>query len=335
MGERQEMQRTAKESVRSTIIIPNYNGIRYIGKCLHSLCEEEARVLVVDNGSTDGSRELVQEQFPEADCICLSENTGFCGAVNVGIRNSKTTYVILLNNDTEVFPGFVKALERAMDADEKIFSASAQMRSLQRPDRIDDAGDEYCAFGWAFARGKDRPLTNYRKPCRIFAACGGASAFRRELLEQIGVLDENHFAYLEDIDLGYRAGIYGYRNVYAPEAVVLHAGSGSSGSRYNKFKIDLTSRNSVYLIRKNMPLLQRLLNLPFLLTGFLVKTLFFARKGFGRDYVKGLWQGVLLSNSAEGRAHRVHFQWKNFPHYVRLQLLLWKNIFVVFLNRIR
>lgn len=320
---------------RSTIIIPNYNGIKFIEKCLLSLHGEDAHILVVDNGSVDGSRELVQEKFPEVECIALSENRGFCGAVNLGIQNSKTTYVILLNNDTEIELGFVKALERAMDADERIFSASAQMRNLYHPERIDDAGDEYCALGWAFARGKDRPLAGYQKSCHIFAACGGASIFRRELLERTGLLDENHFAYLEDIDLGYRAQILGYRNVYAPEAVVCHAGSGSTGSRHNKFKVDLSSRNSVYLIYKNMPFLQILINLPFLLAGFLAKMVFFARKGLGGVYVRGLGRGLLLCASREGRAHRVRFRMKNLPHYLRIQLVLWKNIFVVFLTKIR
>lgn len=320
---------------RSTIIIPNYNGIKFIEKCLLSLHGEDAHILVVDNGSVDGSRELVQEKFPEVECIALSENRGFCGAVNLGIQNSKTTYVILLNNDTEIELGFVKALERAMDADERIFSASAQMRNLYHPERIDDAGDEYCALGWAFARGKDRPLAGYQKSCHIFAACGGASIFRRELLERTGTLDENHFAYLEDIDLGYRAQILGYRNVYAPEAVVCHAGSGSTGSRHNKFKVDLSSRNSVYLIYKNMPFLQILINLPFLLAGFLAKMVFFARKGLGGIYVRGLGRGLLLCASREGRAHRVRFRMKNLPHYLRIQLVLWKNIFVVFLTKIR
>ncbi len=320
---------------RSTIVIPNYNGIKFMEKCLLSLRGEDAHILVVDNGSTDGSCELVQEKFPEAECIALAENRGFCGAVNLGIQNSKTTYVILLNNDTEIEPGFVKALERTMDADERIFSASAQMRNLYHPERIDDAGDEYCALGWAFARGKDRPVERYQQSRGIFAACGGASIFRRELLERTGALDENHFAYLEDIDLGYRAQIHGYRNVYAPEAVVYHAGSGSTGSRYNKFKVDLSSKNSIYLVYKNMPFLQILLNLPFLLAGFLAKTLFFTGKGLGGTYVRGLGRGFALCASREGRAHKVRFRMKNLPHYLRIQLVLWKNIFVVFLTKIR
>lgn len=312
--------------IRSTVVIPNYNGIRYIEKCLRSLAGEPVHVIVVDNGSGDGSRELVREKFPAVELACLDRNYGFCRAVNAGMERSKTTYVILLNNDTEVEPGFVRALEASMDRHPEAFSGAAQMRNLYRRETIDDAGDYYCALGWAFALGKDKPKDNYQKEREIFAACGGAAILRRRLLQKIGYLDENHFAYLEDIDLGYRARIQGYHNIYIPEAVVYHAGSGASGSRYNKFKVDLTSRNSIYLVYKNMPVMQIILNFPLLFTGFAVKTLFFLRKGMGADYLKGLGRGIRLCVSEEGRKHKLPFQRKNLRSYVRIQLELWRNI---------
>ena len=108
--------------------------------------------------------------------------------------------------------------------------------------------------------------------------------YRKDYLERTGLFDEAHFAYLEDVDLGYRARIAGFYNVMEPAAVVYHAGSGFSGSRYNAFKISHSSRNNVYLIYKNMPLFQLVLNAPFLLAGFGIKILFFARKGFGGIY---------------------------------------------------
>ena len=312
--------------IRSTIVIPNYNGMNYIEKCLRSLAGEPAHIIVVDNGSADGSRELVAEKFPDAELKCLDRNYGFCGAVNVGIAISKTTYVILLNNDTEAEAGFVKAMERAMDQHKGAFSGAAQLRNLHHPELIDDAGDYYCALGWAFACGKDKPASRYQSERRIFAACGAAVILRKSMLEKTGNLDENHFAYLEDIDLGYRARIHGYYNIYIPEAVVYHAGSGSSGSRYNKFKVDLTSRNSVYLVYKNMPVLQILLNLPLLLAGFAVKTAFFTGKGMGRDYLMGLLKGVQLCASREGREHKVHYKGKYLGNYIMIQLELWRNI---------
>ncbi len=312
--------------IRSTVVIPNYNGIQYMETCLASLGEEPAQVIVVDNGSTDGSRELVQQKFPGIRLIALDKNYGFCKAVNRGMEASKTTYVILLNNDTAVEPGFVRALETAMDNDGHAFSGAAQMVNMSRPELIDDAGDYYCALGWAFAAGKDKPRVNYAAPREIFSACGGACIYRRKVLERIGMLDENHFAYLEDVDLGYRARIYGYRNLYVPDAVVYHAGSASSGSRYNSFKAELTARNSVYLVYKNMPSAQLLLNLPFLMAGFLVKQLFFLKKGLGRSWCKGIAEGFRLCRSSGGRERRVRFRGRLLPAYIRIQWELWRNI---------
>lgn len=132
---------------------------------------------------------------------------------------------------------------------------------------------------------------NTKKCDRIFSACAGAAIYRKELLEKIGLFDEAHFAYLEDVDVGYRANLYGYRNLFAPDAVVYHAGSAVSGSRHNPFKVELTARNNLYLIYKNMPPLQLLINLPFLLLGILIKGVYFGRKGMGKSYLSGLKKG--------------------------------------------
>lgn len=316
--------------IRSTVVIPNYNGIEYVENCLASLEDEPVRVILVDNGSTDGSRELVQEKFPKVRLIAMDRNYGFCKAANRGMEASKTTYVILLNNDTVAEPGFVRALEKALDGDSRVFSGAARMVNLRRPGRIDDAGDYYCALGWAFAAGRDKPRENYDSPREIFSACGGACIYRRKILERIGLLDENHFAYLEDVDLGYRARLYGYRNLYVPEAVVRHAGSASSGSRYNAFKAEQTARNSVYLAYKNMPPAQLLFNLPFLLAGFLIKQLFFIKKGLGGSWRKGMREGLCLCRSADGRKKRVRFEKKRLPVYVEIQWELLRNIWYRF-----
>ena len=313
-----------KAGEQVSVVIPNYNGMAFIEDCLRALAADapEAEILVVDNGSSDGSRELVEKQFPEVRLIALDQNYGFPRAVNEGIRASSRPYVILLNNDTEVLPGFTEALEKALAADSRAFSAQAKLISQRDPGKIDDAGNFYCALGWAFARGKDRPVEYYEKPGKIFAACAGAAIYRKSVFEQIGYFDEAHFAYLEDIDVGFRARIAGFRNLYVPSAKVLHAGSGTSGSRYNEFKVTLSSRNSVWLIRKNLPLLQIVLNLPFLLAGFGVKYLFFLKKGFGRTYAEGLLEGL----RTQGESGRGKFYWKNLPSYVKIQIELWINI---------
>ena len=318
--------------MKTTVVIPNYNGVQYLQNCIKSLLNARKKgdfhILVVDNGSVDGSLDAAKEYEAKGilELRAFSENTGFCKAVNEGIKRCKTKYVLLLNNDTEVTEGFVKELEEFMDAHPKAFAVSSKMLSLKEPEIIDDCGDLYCALGWAFGLGKGKTASLYEKDARVFAACGGASLYRRTVFDKIGLFDENHFAYLEDIDIGYRALIYGYRNYYCHSAVVYHAGSGFSGSRYNRFKIDLSAKNSIYLVYKNMPLLQQLLNLPFLLTGFLVKWLFFVKKGFGATYFKGLMKGFSLCFSAKGREKKVSFSGKNLLNYVFIQVQLWLNI---------
>lgn len=319
--------------VKSTIVIPNYNGIRYIQACLESLyggTTKEIEVIVVDNASTDGSMELVRDRFPQVRLIVNQENTGFSYAVNQGIQASTTPYVILLNNDTQAELSFVHELEKVMDNDrgKRIFSAGAKLVSLYDKDKTDDAGDYYCALGWAFARGKGKPPENYDKDCDIFASCAGAAIYRRELLDEnkVGLFDVEHFAYFEDTDIGYRAKIHGYRNRFVANSIVYHAGSAASGSRYNAFKTALASRNSIYIIYKNMPFLQMIINLPFLLAGFLIKTLFFMKKGMGKDYVSGLIKGIKLSASPAGRRHKQKFHVRNIKNYILIQLLLWRNM---------
>lgn len=318
--------------MKTTVVIPNYNGIKYLENCLASLFKGSVipNVIVVDNGSSDGSKELVEERYQKVSLIAFDENTGFCKAVNAGIKAAHTEYVMLLNNDTVVDEEMIRMLENALDIHKEAFSVAAKMISLYEPDKLDDAGDFYSALGWAYARGKDKPADYYNQPGIIFSACAGAALYRREVFEEIGYFDESHFAYLEDMDIGYRANIYGWRNIYEPAAKVFHAGSGVSGSRHNEFKVRLSSRNSIYLIWKNMPFLQIIINLPFLLAGYLIKTLFFFKKGLGMTYVKGLGAGIKLSLSKEGRNNKVKFSFKHFGNYCRIQWQLWKGMVLRF-----
>lgn len=171
--------------------------------------------------------------------------------------------------------------------------------------------------------GKIRILTITIKSRRFFPPAAGAAIYRKKIIDRIGDFDEEHFAYLEDLDIGYRARIFGYQNWYAPKAKVYHVGSGTSGSRYNQFKIRYSSRNNIYLIYKNMPFFQIVLNLPFLLVGFGAKILFFASKGFGREYLAGIKNGFQISR----KNRKVKFSMRNFPRYIQLQVELWINIF--------
>ena len=313
-----------------TIVIPNYKGKEYLFSCVKSLYEKdqtEKKILIIDNASNDGSIEEVVKEYPEVECVMLDKNYGFCRAVNIGIEKTDTAYVILLNNDTVIKDNYVKYLLDSIKKDPNIFSVEPKMIQYHDPSKIDSAGTYYNALGWAYAYGKDKSVKKYNNIRKIFAACGGASIYRKKVFEEIGMFDEKHFAYLEDIDVGYRARIFGYENWYVPAALVYHVGSGTSGSRYNQFKTRYSSRNNIYLIYKNMPVLQIILNLPFLVPGFGMKILFFSQKGMGREYVAGIKNGFQISH----RNKKVKFHMRNLGRYARIQLELWWNIIYRFM----
>lgn len=309
-----------------TIIIPNYNGKHFMEPCLESLTHQtcsDFRILVVDNASTDGTLAYMEENYPEIEVIALDQNYGFSKAVNIGIQNSTTPYVLLLNNDTTVDPHFVEEMVKAIKSSKRIFSVSSKMIQMYHPELIDSAGDLYTLVGWGICRGTGRPVSNYTRQDDIFTACAGAAIYRRSVFKKIGYFDENHFAYLEDIDVGYRAKIYGYRNIYCPTALVYHVGSGTSGSKYNSFKVKLSARNNIYLNYKNMPVFQLLINLFPLTAGYLVKYLFFIKIGFGKDYKEGILEGLRTARAQK----KVRFQLRHLPNYIRIEAELIINTF--------
>jgi len=317
---------------KTAVVIPNHNGIKYLADCLNSLKKQSVQdfdVIVVDDCSTDDSINELKCNFSWVKCVKRSENGGFAVAVNDGIHMAKENgaeYIILLNNDTVADTFFVEKLIKAIEEDEKIFSVQAKMLSLKEPEVIDDAGDFYTVLGWAYARGKGKKASDYAKKNRIFAACAGAAVYRGAVFERIGYFDEAHFAYLEDIDIGYRARLYGYYNMYEPEAVVYHAGSGTSGSRYNEFKVKLAARNNIYLIYKNQTGLQRFIHFGPHLIGFTVKQIFFCKKGFGRIYHRALMDGLRMRRTNRAKEQRKFLKEIKLSNFFKVETELWLNV---------
>ncbi len=310
-----------------TVVIPNYNGKKYLDDCLKSLKKQsyqEFKVIIVDNGSTDGSQDYIKKKYPQVELIELSENTGFANAANVGIKASDSEYVFLLNNDTMCDENALENLIRVMENKKKLFSAQAKMLKMKEPHEIDDCGDLYCALGWAFTPGKDKDNRQFARRESVTSACAGAAIYRKEYFDKVGYFDEEHFCYLEDVDLGYRARLRGYANVMEPSALVYHVGSGSSGSRYNSFKVELTAGNNIYLIFKNMPAFQIFINFPLIMLGIAIKHVFYVRHGLGKAHIVGLWQG--LRKIARNTDKRVRFGRVEFVNAVRLQIELWVNL---------
>lgn len=323
-----EKERERNNGRQVTVIIPNYNGLAFLEPCMKALERQKCRdfqILVVDNGSGDGSVEWLKAHHIPA--IFLETNTGFSGAVNAGIRASRTPYVLLLNNDTEAAPDFVGELLKSIRRSKRIFAVSSKMIQMHHRELMDDAGDMYSLFGWAYQRGVGQDSGGYNRQCQVFSACAGAAIYRREIFDIIGYFDEKHFAYLEDIDVCYRARIFGYYNLYCPTALVYHVGSGTSGSKYNSFKVKLAARNNIYLNYKNMPWPQLLINSPWLGAGMAVKYGFFKKLGFEKDYMEGIKEGLRTMKTCR----KVPFRREHTGNYLAIQWeLIWGTVLYIY-----
>lgn len=319
--------------MKVTIIIPNYNGLRFMKDCLNSLDKQtykDYKLCIVDNGSTDGSKEWFRQN--NIDFIDLDSNLGFAGACNLALKKVDTKYVILLNNDTTVYEDYIENLLKAIQKDEKIFAVSPLMINANKKELVDDAGDGLCLLGFAYQIGVGEKIKNYQTSKEVFSACAGAAIYRMDILKEIGFFDELHFAYLEDIDLGFRARLSGYKNVFEPSAKVYHIGSATSGSKYNSFKVKLAARNNIYLHYKNQSNIMLLLNAIPLCLGILIKYIFFAKIGFKKDYIDGLKEGFATYKKCQ----RIDFKKVGFKTLLDIELRMFFGTFDYlghFLNR--
>lgn len=305
------------------IVIPNYNGELFLKNCINSILSTDNigyvdKIIIIDNNSQDKSLDSVNSSNAPIIIEKNNENYGFAKAVNQGIKMSTNEYILLLNNDTIVEDGFIHSLIECIRSSNEIFSVSSKMLQYHNLNLIDDAGDFYNILGWARKRGDGKSSNLLTEKKNIFSACAGAALYNRKVFDEIGYFDENFFAYLEDIDIGYRAQIFGYKNIYCPNAIVHHIGSGTSGSKYNEFKVKLSGRNNIYLIYKNMPLLQIIINFPFLILGFIIKYLFFSKKQLGKVYLSGVLEGI----STFSRIKKTKFKFKNLVNYIKIQFWL-------------
>ncbi|MBQ4416298.1 MAG: glycosyltransferase family 2 protein [Butyrivibrio sp.] len=283
-----------------TVIIPNYNGAQDLTACLDALATQTypADVIVVDDASTDESVRIAEAYAATGAIRSLTllrhkKNRGFAAAVNTGIRKAKTPYVILLNNDAFAEKTFTESLVHAVGRKKNTFAVQAMMLRASDPgNHIDSSGDYFCALGWAFSPGRDQNAAYYAQRTRITSACAGAAIYVRAVFDEIGLFDEAHFSYIEDVDIGLRALRAGYDSFFEPAAVVHHKGSATTGSRYNAFKTRMTTANSLYTAYKNMPAWMLVLYFPLLASGALIKGAFYAKRGFLRDWLCGLKEGM-------------------------------------------
>jgi len=209
-------------------------------------------VIVVDNGSSDGSLDLAARVFPAAVIMALGRNTGFAQGNNIGFVAVDTPYTALLNNDTVADPDWLASLVSALEKTPKAGFAASRMLLYDRPDTIDRAGDAYCRSGTALLRGRGKPADVFLRREWVFGACAGAALYRTAMLKEIGLFDEDFFLLYEDVDLSFRAQLQGYKCLYVPNAVVYHHGSKSVGDD-SPTSIFYSHRNLEWVYIQNMP----------------------------------------------------------------------------------
>lgn len=238
-----------------SIIIPHLNGKHHLDDCLGSLHRQtytDFEIILVDNGSTDGSQEYIREHFPGVRLLELEKNMGFTGACNAGYGASAGDLVVLLNNDTEVNPRWLETLVDAFERVPEAGGVASKMLLFDQRDVLHTAGDYYRVDGLPGNRGVwQNDAGQFEKETYVFSACGGAAAYRKELLEEIGFLDDDFFFSCEDMDLAWRINLAGHKILYVPDAIVYHklkasAGLGATSSYYD-------GRNFLYIIWKNYP----------------------------------------------------------------------------------
>jgi GT2 family glycosyltransferase len=238
----------------TSIIIPNWNGVHHLPGCLDALKAQtygRIEVILVDNGSTDGSQAFVTEHYPEVHLQALERNLGLTGGNNIGFDTASGEILISLNNDTEADPHFVEALVTALAEHPEAGMAAAKMLLFDQRHHIHSAGDGYGQDGIPFNRGVwQRDEGQFDEPGWIFGGCGGAVAYRRAMLDDVGMFDESFFMYCEDVDLNWRAQLAGWRCWYTPDAVVFHKLSATGGGPIASF---YTGRNTLWVIAKNYP----------------------------------------------------------------------------------
>jgi GT2 family glycosyltransferase len=237
-----------------SIVIPNWNGQHFLQVCFDSLRDQTYKnleIILVDNASQDGSVAYTQQHYPEVRLIVLEQNRGFTGACNAGMEAACGEFICLLNNDTEADPHWAAAVVDGFARHPQAGFMASRMMLFDQRDHFHAAGDFYRVDGQPGNRGVwQANQGQFDQEEYVFSACGGASIYRRTLLDEIGLLDDDFFFSLEDIDLGWRAQLVGQRCIYMPSAIIYHklsaTGGGVTASYYG-------GRNTLYVLFKDYP----------------------------------------------------------------------------------
>lgn len=241
-------------NMQYSIVIANYNGKHLLDTCLSALLpqvDHPSHIIVVDNGSTDGSADHMNKEWPCVTSLPLKTNTGFTGANNSGAALSTSEIIVLLNNDTKVTPDWLNNLLSPFD-NPSVGAVTSSMRRMGDISIMDSAGGALDYLGYSFDRGRGEPESQWRESDEVLFPCGGAMAVRRSALEESNLIFWNHlFLYNEDSDLGLRLWKNGYRVIYQPNAVVEHALSATAGET-SPIRVRYCTRNRILVMKRHL-----------------------------------------------------------------------------------
>ena len=271
-----------------SIVIVTWNGRQYLGACLRAAEAQQgvsAEIIVVDNGSTDGSAEFVRATFPRVRVIKLTENHGFADGNNVGAHEARGKYVAFLNNDTVAEVNWLRSLRAGIELATGFALVTSRIVYMHNPDVIDSAGDGMLRWGGAFKRhhGEATNLAGATK--EVFAVCGAAFLMPKAVFDELGGFDGQFFASHEDVDLSYRARLRGYRCRYVSDAIVRHHGSATLGTASAR-AVFQGQRNLEWMYLKNTPASLLVRTLPGHVVYMVAAAAHFARKGLLITFVR-------------------------------------------------
>ena len=299
----------ASTDVAVGVIIPNWNGADDLRNCLDSLLAQThlPHIIIVDNGSTDGSVALVQEHYPQVEVIRRDRNYGYAGGVNPGFQlaiERQYDYVAPFNNDAIADKHWLERLVATLEHAPHYGIAACKLLS-SNGHCLDSTGECYSIWGLPFPRGRgEEDVDRYDARTEIFGASGGASLYRVAMLSAIGLMDTDFFAYYEDIDLSFRAQLNGWRVIFVPTSRVYHK-VGATGGRIKGFYTYQTIKNYPWLLWKNLPTRYLWRVLPRFALAHLLFIGRAIQRGHARYAFKALAVAIWLMPKKLGERHHI------------------------------
>jgi len=289
-----------------SVIIVNYNGRAYLDACISSILAQtypRIEIIFVDNNSTDDSIDYIKVKFPSVVIIACNENYGFAKGNNIGIKAAKGDLVATLNTDTKVTSRWVEELVQGISSDEKVGMCASKMLFMKEPGLINSTGICISRSGACWDRGMFEQDKGQHDSCTdVFGPCAGAAIYRKNMLEEIGLFDEDFCAYMEDVDLAFRGRLAGWKCLYVPNAVVYHFHGGTSGY-FSDYTVYHGNRNIIWNAFKNFPKQFLITSLPWIICRNLAVIPYYILKGQGSailrskiDAIKGM-KKILLKRS--------------------------------------